>query len=128
MVPAWGTGDRDQRCPDREQLIRLGIPAAAITEFAQDPASTYDEARALALWARQNRAQRIIVPTEVFPSRRIQWIMRRELGKVGAGVMVVALPPRSYDQNDWWKNAQGIDNFGTEIIKYLYYRLAYSRS
>jgi hypothetical protein len=54
--------------------------------------------------------------------------MRRELGKVGTDVAVEGLSPRSYDQNGWWKNPQGIDNFRSEIIKYLYYRLAYSRS
>jgi uncharacterized SAM-binding protein YcdF (DUF218 family) len=119
-----GTHERD---PDRAELIRLGVPAAAITEFGQHPTNTYDEARALALWAERHGGRRVIVPTEIFPSRRVQWIMRRELSKVGAEVAVEALSPRSYDQNDWWETQQGVDNFTNEIIKYLYYRVVYSR-
>jgi uncharacterized SAM-binding protein YcdF (DUF218 family) len=128
LVSNGGTGSDQRGSPDREALVRLGIPAAAISEFAQDPASTYNEAHALARWARQNRARRIIVPTEIFPSRRVHWIMRRELSHVGTHVMVEALSPGSYDLNDWWRNPQGIDNFTSEIIKYVYYRLAYWRS
>jgi uncharacterized SAM-binding protein YcdF (DUF218 family) len=128
LVSDGGTGEDERRNPDREQLIKLGIPAAAITQFSIDPGNTYGEARALALWALRHHVQRIIVPTEIFPSRRVQWIMRRELGHVGVGVTVEALAPRSYDLKDWWKNPQGIDNFRSEIIKYLYYRVAYWRA
>jgi uncharacterized SAM-binding protein YcdF (DUF218 family) len=125
LVSTGETAGEDQPSPDRDELIKLGVPLSAIIQFSVDPRNTYGEARSLALWAGQNGASQIIVPTEIFPSRRVQWIMRRQLGKVGAGVMVEALSPHSYDQNDWWKNGQGIDNFRSEIIKYLYYRLAY---
>jgi uncharacterized SAM-binding protein YcdF (DUF218 family) len=128
LVSTGETGGEKDSTADRDELIKLGIPPSAITQFGINPANTYGEARALALWANQNHTRRIIVPTEIFPSRRVQWIMRRELGKVGANVTVEALSPRSYDQNDWWKNRQGINNFRSEIIKYLYYRVAYSRS
>ena len=125
LVSDGGTGDDERRNPNRDELIRLGVPATAIAQFSISPPNTYGEARALALWARRHRLQRIIVPTEIFPSRRVRWIMRRELAPVRIGVMVEAVPPHGYDQNDWWKNQQGINNFTSEIIKYLYYRLAY---
>ena len=128
LVSDGGSGDEERRNPNREELIKLGIPAAVITQFSINPANTFGEAQALALWADRNHARRIIVPTEVFPSRRVQWIMRRELGHVGTRVMVEALSPHGYDISDWWKNHQGVENFRSEIIKYLYYRLAYWRS
>ena len=128
LVSNGDTSSAHGRNPDRAELIQLGVPATVIAEFGQHPTNTYGEARALALWAGQNHVRRIIVPTEIFPSCRVQWIMRRELGKVGAGVAVETLSPRSYDLNDWWKNRQGFENFRSEIIKYLYYRVAYSRS
>lgn len=127
LVSRAGAGG-DAGNPDREQLLKLGIPPAAIAEFADAPKNTYEEARALAQWAKQNQAQRIIVPTEIFPSRRVAWILRRELGKVGVIVMIEALAPSAYDLNDWWQNKCGITDFQTEAIKYLYYRLTYWRS
>jgi uncharacterized SAM-binding protein YcdF (DUF218 family) len=113
---------------DREALIKLGIPASAIVEFGNHPSSTYEEARALAAWTEQNRVRRIIVPTEIFASRRVRWIVRRELGKVGVDAKVETLTPKFYDFDDWWDSETGLFDFGNEIIKYLYYRVRYWRS
>jgi uncharacterized SAM-binding protein YcdF (DUF218 family) len=116
--------------PDRETLIKLGVPASAIIEFGNDPSNTYEEARDLALWLKQNRVQRIIVPTELFPSRRVRWILQRELGKVGVRVMIEIVASHVYDIDidHWWQSSGGRSNFLNEIIKYLYYRIRYWRS
>jgi uncharacterized SAM-binding protein YcdF (DUF218 family) len=113
---------------DRDTLIKLGIPRTAIREFGNTPSNTYQEARDLAVWAKENQAQRIIVPTEIFPSRRVRWIFRRELGKVGVHVMIETLAPHDYDTDHWWQSETGPSDFRTEIIKYLYYRIRYLRS
>jgi uncharacterized SAM-binding protein YcdF (DUF218 family) len=110
---------------DRRTLLKFGIPARAITELDENPANTYEEARALLRWAEQNRAQRIIVPTEIFPSRRVQWILRRELGKAGVRVMVEVIALSEYDADDWWQHRTGLADFQSEAIKYLYYRVRY---
>jgi uncharacterized SAM-binding protein YcdF (DUF218 family) len=114
--------------PDWDKIVSLGIPTTAITEFGNAPANTYDEARSLALWAKQNRVQRIIVPMEVFPSRRVQWILRRQLGAVGVRVMIATLAPKNYDLNNWWQTKDGLRTFRNEVIKYVYYRIRYWRS
>ena len=82
----------------------------------------------MAAWTEQNRVRRIIVPTEIFASRRVRWIVRRELGKVGVDAKVETLTPKSYDFDDWWDMQAGRYDFGSEIIKYLYYRVRYWRS
>ena len=56
LVSNSDTGGAGRNNPDREELLlKLGIPAAAITEFGNDPTNTYEEARALAHWAKQNQ-------------------------------------------------------------------------
>jgi uncharacterized SAM-binding protein YcdF (DUF218 family) len=110
---------------DLAALFKLGIPTRAITELGGNPGSTYQEATALKQWAVQNKVQRIIVPTEIFPSRRVRWILRRELGKVGIRIMIATVAPPDYDADDWWQHRAGIVDFQNEIIKYLYYRIRY---
>lgn len=110
---------------DREALVKLGIPAQAITGFGYNLSNTYEEAQSLAHWAEDNRALRIIVPTEMFPSRRVRWILRRELGKVGVRVMIETVAPSGYDVDDWWQHKAGLVDFRNEVIKYLYYRMRY---
>jgi uncharacterized SAM-binding protein YcdF (DUF218 family) len=113
---------------DRQILIKLGVPATAITQFGDHPSSTYEEARALALWAEQNRLQRVIIPTEAFSSRRVRWIFRRELTRIGVDARVETLTPRFYRVDDWWTSRSGLTGFAGEFVKYLYYRVRYWRS
>jgi uncharacterized SAM-binding protein YcdF (DUF218 family) len=128
LVSTGETGGEKESTADRDELIKLGVPPSAITQFSIDPRNTYGEARALAFWASQHGAERIIVPTEIFPSRRVQWIMRRELGSVGATAMVEAVTPGGFGLNDWWHSAQARQEFGREVLKYVFYRLVYATS
>jgi uncharacterized SAM-binding protein YcdF (DUF218 family) len=109
----------------RNILRKLGVPDNAIIGFGTDVSSTFDEARALALWARKEGARTIIVPTEVFPSRRQRWILNHELAPFGARAIIDTLEPPEYDVRDWWRHEQGLIDFQNEVIKYLYYRLKY---
>jgi uncharacterized SAM-binding protein YcdF (DUF218 family) len=110
---------------NRGVLLKLGVPAQAISGFGAELSSTYDEARALAEWAAHRGAKRVIVPTELFASRRVRWILDKELGQVGAQVEVQSLRPLEYGIDNWWRHEQGVINFQNEIIKYLYYRFRY---
>ncbi len=110
---------------DLKVLFSLGIPTDAIASLGTGLSNTYDEARAAADWARRTKAQRVIVPTEIFPSRRVHWIFNRELRGVGTQVIIEAVPSPAYGTADWWQRSSGISVFESEAIKYLYYRLSY---
>ena len=107
-------------------LLRLGVPSDAIATFGHDVSNTYEEARALAEWAEQNKAKRLIVPTEVFSSRRVRWVMRRQLDRLGVEVLVDGISPLQYDVDHWWQHDIGLIDFQNEILKYVYYRFKYS--
>ena len=110
----------------RQILSKLGVPQQAIVEFGGDGSSnTYEEARAVLDWARISGARSVIIPTDIFTSRRIQWIFRRQLAPASVRVMVQSVAPPEYSIDDWWRHESGVIEFQNEVIKYLYYRLKY---
>jgi uncharacterized SAM-binding protein YcdF (DUF218 family) len=110
---------------NRAVLLKLGVPAEAITKFGTDVSNTFEEARALAQWCEANGIKDIIVPTEIFSSRRVGWILKKEAAGAGIRVRILALEHTQYGVDDWWWQAEGILGFQNEIIKYLYYRTTY---
>jgi uncharacterized SAM-binding protein YcdF (DUF218 family) len=110
---------------NRDILVKLGVPSSAIALFGENNSSTFEEAVALRAWAAQSRVKSVIVPTDMFDTRRTRWIFDRELKPAGISVIVHAFPPPGYGTNDWWRNRYGLIDFDNEVLKYLYYRLAY---
>lgn len=108
----------------RAVLLQLGVPVAAIHDFGAGLANTHEEALALRDWAAAHHLHTILVPTEIFSSRRVRWTLDHVLGDAVA-VSVPALDPPDYGAADWWRNEQGVISFQNEVIKYAYYRLHY---
>lgn len=106
-------------------LINLGVPKMAIETFGTGLSNTYEEAVALREWAARTHARSIIVPTEIFQSRRARWVLQHEFAGTGTQVKVLALDDPDYTTADWWKNEKGLLSFQNEVIKYVYYRFKY---
>jgi len=110
---------------NRTVLLKLDIPPEAITKFGTDVSNTFEEARALIEWAKANGVKDIIVPTEIFSSRRVRWILSEQAAVAGVHVQIKALSPPQYDVDNWWRHSEGVIAFQNEVIKYLYYRVKY---
>jgi len=110
---------------NRSVLVKLGVPEEAIELFGTNLSSTYEEAVALRAWSLRTHARSLIVPTEYFASRRVRWVMERELTGTGTQVQVPALDDPEYPRTEWWKNDKGLLAFQNEVIKYIYYRVKY---
>jgi uncharacterized SAM-binding protein YcdF (DUF218 family) len=110
---------------NREILLKLGVPAGAIETFGTANKNTRDEAAALREWAERNAASSFIIPTEIFPARRVGWIFRREFIGTAVSIEVPSVEPPGYTRWDWWKKEQGLLAFQNEFLKYIYYRLNY---
>ena len=111
---------------ERQVLLRLGVPEAAIETFGNANKNTQEEAAALKNWAERNTASVLIIPTEIFPARRVSWMFRREFAGTNVRIEVPSFdPPRLYTRADWWKSEDGVISFQNEVLKYLYYRLKY---
>jgi uncharacterized SAM-binding protein YcdF (DUF218 family) len=107
-----------------EVLQKLGVPATAIEPFGDHLSDTFTEATALHEWALRNGAHRIIVPTDIFATRRLRWTLDHVFGN-DAAILVPALNPPDYLRDNWWKSEHGVIGFQNEVMKYLYYRLKY---
>lgn len=105
-------------------LLELGTPESAIEPFGHALRNTHQEALALRAWAEQHNLHSIIVPTEIFSTRRVRWMLRRAFPSEFQ-IRVIALDAPDYRRDDWWGRTQGIAAFKNEVIKYLYYRLRY---
>jgi uncharacterized SAM-binding protein YcdF (DUF218 family) len=109
---------------NRMVLQKLGVPDAAIEMFGGTSKNTKDEAVALRDWANRHGVSSMVIPTEIFASRRVQWIFNREFGGSSVRLEIPAFEP-GYTRAEWWKTEAGMTAFQNEIMKYLYYRLKY---
>jgi uncharacterized SAM-binding protein YcdF (DUF218 family) len=110
---------------NRSVLTKLGVPETAIETFGNELSNTFQESIALREWAERNRARRLIIPTEVFSSRRVKWMFDHALAGTGTHVIVPALDTLEYRRDEWWRQEQGLIAFQNEVAKYVYYRFKY---
>ena len=106
-------------------LLKLGVPNAAIEMFGRANRNMNWEADALRDWADRHSVSRIIIPTEIFSARRVQWMFDREFAETSVRLDIAAFEPPNYTRAEWWKSEAGMIAFQNEFMKYLYYRLKY---
>jgi len=109
----------------RQVLLKEGVPDNALTDIGNDVQSTYEESLAVRDWLKTNHATRLIVPTDVFHTRRVRWLFRKQLKGTGVALTVEAIPVREYTVADWWRHEQGLVAFQNEVLKSVYYHLKY---
>ena len=117
------------RAPEQEIaraiLLTNGVPATAIQALGTNVFNTRDEALALRAWVEQTKAHSVLIPTDVFHTRRARWIFERALRGTGSQVRMVAVDPPRYTATNWWRVEDGLIAFETEVVKSVYYHLKY---
>jgi hypothetical protein len=109
---------------NRQALLKLGVPDAAIEVFGMENSNTEKEASAVKVWTEQNVASIIIIPSEIFAAHRVRWIFRRKFRGTGIRIEVPS-HEEEFTRAGWWRTRAGLIAFGTEILKYIYYRFEY---
>jgi len=109
----------------RTMLLKLKVPAGAIQVPAELVTNSFDESIVVRNWARANHVRRLIIPTDIFHTRRVRWLFRKELKNTGIQVTVDAVPVREYTRRDWWRHESGIVAFQNEVLKFAYYWVKY---
>jgi len=109
----------------RQVLLKQEVPDSACITVGHGVASTYDESRTVRAWLVTNHASRIIIPTDLFHTRRVRWLFHKELKGTGTTVTVRAVAPTEYSASNWWTHEEGLIAFQNEVIKDLYYHLKY---
>lgn len=110
-------------------LQRLGVPREAIVPVGEGLGSTWDEALAVrALVRSQPGVRRLVVPTDPFHTRRVDWVFTHLLRQEGVEVRVVSVKALEYDPAAWWREESGAVAFHNEVLKYWFYRWRFSRA
>jgi uncharacterized SAM-binding protein YcdF (DUF218 family) len=109
----------------RQVLLKLGVPENAIQMLGTNVTSTRDEALALKTWLTEHHAHSVVIPTDIFHTRRVRWIFQKALRGSRAEVHVAAVEVPRYTATNWWHHEEGLIAFQNEVIKFGYYRLKY---
>lgn len=109
----------------RQILMKQGVAEADVAILNDEVISTHEESIAVRNWIGTNHVKSMIIPTDVFHTRRVRWLFRKQLKDLGVQVLVQAVPVREYKTQDWWQHEPGIVAFQNEVLKYFYYRLKY---
>ena len=107
----------------RNALIQMGVPEAAILANPGYVDNTAQEAALLQQTARERGWQRVIVVTSKYHTRRAGFAFRRQLSGNGPEVIVRASRYDASDPANWWKKRADLRFGVSEWIKLTLYRL-----
>ncbi len=115
--------------PERENTHRLllsnNVPEMDMQALKKVVSSTFEETIAVRAWLEETKAKTIIIPTDLFHTRRVRGIFRKTLKNSGTKIIVRAIQPKEYGVTNWWFHEQGLVGFQTELLKSVYYCLKY---
>jgi uncharacterized SAM-binding protein YcdF (DUF218 family) len=109
-------------------LVKQGVPESALEYIGTKVSSTYEESLAVKTWLAQQPTTAtppsILIPTELFYTRRTRWIFQQNLGSL-AQPIVISIPAQEYTADNWWTTEDGLIAFQNEVIKSAYYHWKY---
>jgi uncharacterized SAM-binding protein YcdF (DUF218 family) len=131
LAPAlWHTGAPPEPIPKTsfaqfalQRATKEGVPETAIHLLQTD--STWQDGQEIAAYARQVQAQRLLIVTEWYHSRRALSVIHRHVRKTGIEVYYAPATETAYSPTDWWKTGAGRKAVGGELLKIGYYGLRY---
>ena len=109
----------------RQVLVKQEVPDSDCITVGHGVASTYDESQAVRAWVAKTGAKRVIIPTDLFHTRRVRWLFHKQLKGMGTTVAVRAVAPTEYTATNWWTHEGGLIAFQNEVLKSAYYHLKY---
>jgi uncharacterized SAM-binding protein YcdF (DUF218 family) len=107
----------------RNAMLQLGIPPAAIEIMPRGYDNTADEAAGVRTIAQTNGWRRVIVVTSKYHTRRTLFAFERELRGTGIDVQVRGSRHDRVTPDGWWKNRSDLRWVVSELQKLAAYRL-----
>ena len=107
----------------RDALVQLGVPAAAVVATAGYVDNTAQEANLLRAMVEANHWKRVIIVTSKYHTRRSAFAFRRGLEGTGAQPLIRASRFDPSDPARWWRNRSDFRFAGREWQKMIAYRL-----
>jgi uncharacterized SAM-binding protein YcdF (DUF218 family) len=106
-------------------LRRLEVPDSAIVVLVPPggAGSTRDEGRAFGDYAARHGLRRVLLVTDAFHSRRVRWVLRRELREPAPELVVIPSEDWEFSAQDWWRSERGMALYLQEYFKFAFYVL-----
>lgn len=101
-----------------------GVPADRVVSLHRGT-STLEEAIALLDQARTDGADTVIIVSDHFHTRRIQYVFHDRFREAGITVLVHGAPSRYFDTDAWWRTEEGLLMVYNEYLKLVYYHIKY---
>jgi uncharacterized SAM-binding protein YcdF (DUF218 family) len=111
---------------DADVAVRIlqhqGVPDSAIImlRIPGGVTSTQDEGRVLRDYLQTHPAQKLIVVTSAYHTRRARWTLRRELEGLPVDLRMAAAPDDRFDAGNWWTREAGFLAYVSETFKFLH--------
>jgi uncharacterized SAM-binding protein YcdF (DUF218 family) len=108
-------------------MEKLGVPAEKIIILPSPGGvtSTVDEAAAFRKYAEANQVRSFILVTSAFHTRRARWVFEKAFTGMPVRLEMAAVPYRTFDQTNWWKDESGLITLNIEYVKLVYYFFKY---
>jgi uncharacterized SAM-binding protein YcdF (DUF218 family) len=107
----------------RDALVQLGVPAAAIMATMGYVDNTAQEANLLRAMVAAHGWKRVIIVTSKYHTRRSAFAFRRGLEGTGAEAVMRASRFDPSDPAGWWRNRADVRYVASEWQKLIAYRL-----
>lgn len=103
-------------------LEKLGVPDSAIVVLTppMGVSSTTAEGVELRKYLQENPADRVLVVTSTYHTRRARWQIRRQLRDIPVEIRMVAVEDPRFDASNWWRTEAGVLAYGEEYMKFVH--------
>ncbi len=116
-----GQATSDETILLRAVLLHEGVPETNVVVVGRGEKNTAEEAFALREWAVKSGVKRLLIPTNHFHTRRVDWFFRKVFAGTGIETRTKAVPMGHYSTDDWWQHEDGVITFQNEVIKMARY-------
>jgi uncharacterized SAM-binding protein YcdF (DUF218 family) len=110
-----------------EILVSSGVPEDSLIVLTEGngATSTQDEAVAIARHIRQGGFRSVTLITSGYHMRRSRWILNRRLEGTEVDIVPACVAHPTFEADDWWRTEDGLVPVFGELVKLVYYHVAY---
>jgi len=106
----------------RDIMVHNGIPIE-FTDVLISGTSTQEEALAISEYCDDHNLTNVMILSDHFHTRRINYVFRTVLENQGVNLLVCGVSDKDYTEDLWWESEAGLLMVNNEYVKLMYYML-----
>jgi hypothetical protein len=105
----------------RRELASRGVPPEAVIVIPGSAQNAWEEAQLVASWMASRSGAEVLLLCDQFGSRLERRIVDSVMDASGTKhIHIQPLPNRRFDENDWWRNRDGVKHVGLSFLGLIY--------